>query len=216
MSHDAGSCYFCLQTHEHPADAVMRSWEEQECPTEGTPPNPPIWIIPFISLWVTSGKSSLFLFMQWVVILLLISLPLFSFVFVTPSLRAEGFWGMQGPAPGLDQSALQWFLLFGVCVFPEKLLVCCLPLVLFLKHTLIYSECKCACLCTGWQPKSSLNQLIWSPQINHQIWERDTKLKVMVVTMDFLDKGRPGPCELGLKYLVVCLHSFTQLCMDAN
>lgn len=62
-------------------------------------------------------------------------------------LEAEGFCGMQGPAPGLDQSALQWFLPFGVCVFPEKLLVCRLHPVLFLKHTHahteMYSEHKC-------------------------------------------------------------------------
>lgn len=47
-------------------------------------------------------------------------------------LRRRVHWGMQGPAPGLDQSALQWFLLFRVCVFPEKLLVCRLLPVLFL------------------------------------------------------------------------------------
>lgn len=58
-------------------------------------------------------------------------------------LQAQGFCGMQGPALGHDKSALQWFLLFGVCVFPEKPLVCRLPLVLFLKHTQMYSECKC-------------------------------------------------------------------------
>lgn len=68
--------------------------------------------------------------------------------------EAEGYRGMWGPALGLDQSALQWFLLFGVCVFPEKSQVNRLPPVLCVKHTRIHTNrchlnvnwCECSAL----------------------------------------------------------------------
>lgn len=118
-------------------EVLRRQPREQECHTEGTFT---VSVIPFLSLWVTSVKPSLGL--QWV----FYPAPHFATFcsqfsttasFVCSACRggsspeAEGFCGIWGLAPGLDQSALQWFLLFGVCVFPEKLLVCRLPPVLF-------------------------------------------------------------------------------------
>lgn len=144
MSHEAGSCYYCLKTHEHPADAQTRSWEDNS-----KSKNVPLRDVHalshpiHISLSHISKTVSVFICNESFIQLLVSHL--FS-QFITPSvarsacsggsrLEAEGLRGMQGPAPGLDQSALQWFLLFGVCVFPEKLLLCCLPPILFLKHT---------------------------------------------------------------------------------
>ena len=127
-----------------------------------------VLVIIFISLCVTPVKSSVnllfspinYCFLHFLTFFL--SLPSLHLARSLRSrdsgLESEGYCGMQGPAQGLDQSALQWFLLFGVCVFPEKLLVCRLPpcppsktqtRVHIHTHTHTYSGC---------QPKSSLNQ----------------------------------------------------------
>lgn len=79
-------------------------------------------------------------------------------------LEAEGFCGMRGPAPGLDQSALQRVLLFGVCVFPREASgLPPTPCPLSKTHTEMYTEHKFMWVqCAGWQPKSALNQRIWT------------------------------------------------------
>ena len=163
-----------------------------------------VWLILFISLWVTSVKSSPGLF------ILLLCLP------SVPRLPAQRVVEAAGLRRRVseecrvsNQSALQWFLLFGVCVFPEKLLVCRLPPVLFLqhtemlslththththKHTQMYPECKFMWVqCTGLQPKSSLNQMIWAlqPKMNHEVWEHNTKLEGTTTMTAFKIVGR--------------------------
>lgn len=103
---------------------------------------------------------------------------------------------------GLDQSALQWFLLFGVCVFPEKPLVCRLPPVLSLKHTharintqiciFDVNLCESSVLASSQRQHWISGSELLSPKINHKTWEHCTKPNVIITMTDFLDYGEAG------------------------
>lgn len=143
MSHEAGSCYSSLQPREHPADAQTRSWEDNSKNRNVTQSGPHSLSHPIdISLSHISKSLSLFFlndsFLHFLTFCLsLPSLPL------SPAQRVVEAAGLRLRVSEecrvllwvSQQSALKWFLLFGVCVFPEKLLVCRLPPALFLKHT---------------------------------------------------------------------------------
>lgn len=129
MSHGAGSCYYSLQTQGLPADAQTRSWEDHSKNRNVTLRDPHSLSHLFISLRVKPGKSSLCLneISHFV--------PLLIFPSLSPPQRVEAA-GLRLRVSEecevllwvLNQAALQWFLLFGDCLFPDKLLV-------FLTHT---------------------------------------------------------------------------------
>lgn len=97
-------------------------------------------------------------------------------------LEAEGFCGMRGPAPGLDQSALQWVLLFGVCVFPREASgLPPTPCPLSKTHTCTHTQ-RCILninLCESSVLAGSQSQLwirgseLLSPKITHKTWEHN-------------------------------------------
>lgn len=119
-------------------------------------------VIPFTSLWGTSVEAALPLSLQWLLCpaQLAITPSIALCVCCTGSrLEANSLCGMQGPALGLDQSALQWFLLFRVCVFPEKLLVSRLPTH---THTCILNVNLCESCILAW---SQSNHWIWGSEL---------------------------------------------------
>lgn len=190
MSHATGSCYYSLQTCEHPADAQTRSWEDISKSRNVTLRDTvfTVLVIPFISLShskiITMSSSAMSLLSHSSFYYLLsqsISPSLASSACRGGSrLEAEGFCGM----PGLDQSALQWFPLFGVCVFPEKLLVCRPPPVFFLKHTHAHTNtqrcilnvnlCQSSVLAGSQSQHWIRESELLHPKIDHKTWEHNT------------------------------------------
>lgn len=155
-----------MQQPEHPADALTGSWEDISNGRKVSEEASVVLVIQIsmrhISNIFTVSLSASFQLLTFV------NLCCHQPALCEPWRRQNG---MQGPALGLDQSALQWFLLFGLCTFPDAHHTRCILNVDLCESSLL--------ACSQRQHYIRGSELL-SPKITRKTWEHNTQRRVTI------------------------------------